>query len=94
MDGIEIWIGIGSLIVAVVALLLDRIRHKKKINALAEMILLYRKEVELLQKSLPRQLALQKEWINLQKQINEAEDRREWAKLIGGALKYITENDY
>ena len=92
MDGIETWVSLGVLLVGVITLWLDHIRDKKKINTLTEMVVLYKKEIDLLQRSLPAQLALQQEWLNLQKQIHEAEEKREWIKLIGGALKYITEN--
>ena len=92
MDGIETWISLGVLLVGVITLWLDHIRDKKKINTLVEMVVLYKKEINLLQRSLPAQLAFQQEWLNLQKQIHEAEEKREWAKLIGGALKYIAEN--
>ena len=57
------------------------------------MVVLYRKENELFQGSLPAQLALQRKWLELQKQIHEAEEKREWVKLIGGALKCISENN-
>jgi len=92
MDATE-WIAIGGLIATVIGLALNDISDKRKIKALTEMVVIQKREMDLLEKSLPAQLLLQQNWIDLQRQKQEAENTREWTKMIGGALKYIAENN-
>jgi hypothetical protein len=86
------WLAVGSLLTMVIGLILNAISDKKKIKTLTDMVVIQRREMNLIEKSMPAQLFMQQNWLELQKQKQEAENTREWAKLIGGALKYLSEN--
>ena len=87
------WIAIGGLVVTVIGLALNAISDKRKIKTLIDMVVIQKREMDLLEKSLPVQLLLQQNWIELQRQKQEAENTREWVKMFGSALKYIAEDN-
>ena len=87
------WIAIGGLVITVIGLALNAISDKRKIKTLTDMVVIQKREMDLLEKSLPAQLLLQQNWLDLQRQKQQTENTREWAKMIGGALKYIAENN-
>jgi len=87
------WIAIGGLLATVIGLVLNAVSDKKKIRTLIDMVVIQKREMDLLEKSLPAQLLLQQNWIDLQRRKQEAENTREWVKMIGSALKYAIEND-
>lgn len=86
------WIAIGGLLATVIGLVLNAISDKKKIKTLTEIVVIQKREMDLLEKSIPTQLLLQQNWIDLQRQKQEIENTREWVKMLGSALKYIAEN--
>lgn len=98
MDGTEI-VAFGSLIgtiigliIGVVTIALSARSERRKREALTEMVMIQKRELELLERSMPEQLRLQQSYINLQREKQELENKREWAKMIGGALQYMIEN--
>ncbi|MDP4164838.1 MAG: hypothetical protein Q8898_17225 [Bacillota bacterium] len=59
---------------------------------LSEKVTLYRKEVELFQRGFPEQIALQREKLSLEREIQAAKERWKQLEAIGKIAKYVVEN--
>lgn len=96
MDGLVEWLGIGSgfstLAIGIIGLWLGRRKDKESLKALLDLVALYRKDVEMRQGFNPAQNALQREWIDLQRQIHEAEERWRNLTAVGKVIKFFAEN--
>lgn len=99
MSEMEIWIALIGLIVTVITLLisiiklwLDLKKSKETQKVLSEMMNLYRKEVELLQRGLPEQIAIQRERLALEKEIHEAKEKWKQLEALGKIAKFVVEN--
>ena len=95
MAEIEVWtliVMVIGLIISVITLGLDLRKTRRSLKVMGEMVVLYKRQVELLQASIPAHLALEKERLELQKKIHDEEQKWKGLMAVGKIIEFFAEN--